>query len=71
MEFYSLKHRRTIDVPEKDVRKRRMQRTTSSGKPQERYAITAETTVDGQTVKLSKFVNREAFDALAVPEVKG
>jgi hypothetical protein len=70
VEFYSLKHRRTIDVPQEDVRKRRMQRTTSSGKSQERYAVTAETTVDGTKVRLSKFVNREAFEALKVPEVK-
>jgi hypothetical protein len=69
VEFYSLKHRRVVTVPDNDVRKRRMLRKTAGGKAQERYAVTAETMVDGQTVRLSKFVNRDAFERLAVPEV--
>jgi hypothetical protein len=69
MQFYSLKHRQTIDVPDTDIRKRRMLRNLPNGRTQERYAVTAETVVDGTTVKLSKFVNRVAFDALKVPEV--
>jgi hypothetical protein len=68
VEFYSLKNRRMIDVPEQNIRKRRMLRMTSSGKTQQRYAVIAETTVDGANVKLSKFVSRAAFDALKVPE---
>jgi hypothetical protein len=70
MELYSLKHRKTVDLPQEDLRKRRMQRKLAGGENQERYAIVAETTVDGTSVKLSRFVNRDTFEALKVPEVQ-
>jgi hypothetical protein len=68
MNFYNLKTKQTVDVPESDIRKRRSVRTTSGGKKQERYAAVAEVTVDGQPVKLFKFIDKATFDNLQVPE---
>lgn len=70
MQFYNLKTKQMVDVPEKDVRKRRTTRTTSRGAQQERYAAVAEVAVSGQVVRLYKFVNKETFDSLRVPEVQ-
>lgn len=69
MEFYSFKHRRTIEVPPNALRKRRIMPAAGSGTRGERYSVVAEVTVDGTPVKVSRFVKREAFDALDVPEV--
>lgn len=69
MEFYNLKTKQTVEVPESKIKKRRSRRTTSSGKTQERYAAVAEVEVNKQPVKLFKFVNRETFDKLQVPEI--
>lgn len=64
MEFYNLKNRSRVDVPEKDVRKTKMVRKTKSGQ-QVRYALTA----NYQGSKLFKFINEKTFNSLKVPEV--
>jgi hypothetical protein len=69
MNFYNLKTKQTVDVPERDIRKRRSVRITSGGKKQERYAAVAEVKVDGQPVKLFKFIDKGTFDGLKVPEI--
>jgi len=61
IEFYSVKHRRKVQVDESEIEKRTYDRETSKGK-QERYALQAQTTVDGDSVKLTKFVSKETFD---------
>ena len=43
--------------------------TTSGGKRQERYAVIAEVRGDGKPMQLFKFVNKETFDRLDVPEL--
>ena len=45
-------------------------RTTSGGKVQERYAVVAEVQEGGKALQMFKFVNKETFDKLNVPEVK-
>lgn len=62
MEFYSLKHRRKVDISEDLVRKRIIERPTAGGK-QERYMLEAKTDVDGTQVSLHKFVSKSTFDA--------
>jgi hypothetical protein len=67
MEFYNLKTKHTVEVPEKELKRRKFERSTSKGTKQTRYAVTAE--VDG--TKLFKFVNERTYKSLKVPEVKG
>lgn len=68
MEFFNLKSKKMVDIPEDQLRKRRSVRTTSGGKRQERYAVIAEVQQDGKPLQLFKFVNKETFDRLDVPE---
>ena len=63
IEFYSVKHRRKVQVDESDVQKKTYERETSKG-TQTRYAFQAQTTVDGDSVKLTKFVGKADFDKL-------
>ena len=63
IEFYSVKHRRKVQVDESEVEKKTYGRETSKG-VQTRYALQAQTTVDGDSVKLTKFVGKEEFDRL-------
>ena len=63
IEFYSVKHRRKVQVDESEVEKKTYERETSKG-VQTRYALQAETTVDGDKVKLTKFVGKEDYDKL-------
>ncbi len=52
-----------MQVNESEVQKKTYERETSKG-TQTRYAFQAETTVDGDRVKLTKFVGKADFDAL-------
>ena len=63
IEFYSVKHRKKVDVDERDVQKKTFERETSKGK-QTRYGLQANTTVEGDQVKLTKFVSKEEYDRL-------
>ncbi len=56
MQFYNLKTRSHVDVPDTDVHKMKMVRATKNGE-QTRYAFTA--THEGQ--KLFKFVSEKAY----------
>jgi hypothetical protein len=63
IEFYSVKHRRKVSVDESQVEKKTYERETAKG-TQLRYALQAQTTVDGDSVKLTKFVSKEDHDRL-------
>jgi hypothetical protein len=63
VEFYSVKHKRKVSVDESDIQPKTYERETSKG-TQTRYALTAETTVDGDKVKLTKFVSKDDYDKL-------
>jgi hypothetical protein len=56
MQFYNLKTRSHVDVPEANVRKKKMVRKTKSGE-QTRYALMAE--FNGTT--LYKFINEATY----------
>jgi len=56
MQFYDLKTRSHVDVPEGNIRKMKMVRKTKSGS-QTRYALTA----DYQGRKLYKFVSEANY----------
>jgi len=65
MQFYNLKTRSHVEIPESDVKKKRMIRTTKSGE-QVRYALTA----NYEGINLYKFVNEATFMASNSDEVK-
>ena len=64
MQFYNLKTRSHVEIPESDVRKKKMIRKTKSGE-QVRYALTA--TYEG--TNLYKFVNEATYTASKAAEV--
>lgn len=64
MQFYNLKTRSHVDVPDSDVMKTKMVRKTKNG-TQTRYALKA--TYQGST--LYKFVNEATYTAANVKEV--
>ena len=61
MEFYNVKTREKLEIPESDLKKRVM--VQKSGK--RTYAVTAEK--DG--VKLFRFVSKQQFETLNAPEI--
>lgn len=63
MQFYNLKTRSHVDVPEGDVRKMKMTRKTKSGE-QTRYALTA----NYEGTKLFKFINEAAYKSSSAKE---
>lgn len=63
MQFYNLKTRSHVEVPDSEVRKIKMTRKTKTGE-QIRYALTAE--FEGS--KLFKFVNEATYTASAAQE---
>lgn len=63
MNFYNLKTRSHVDVPDADIRKMKMVRKTKNGE-QVRYALTA----TYQGTKLFKFVNEATYKASSAKE---
>ncbi|MDB5081087.1 MAG: hypothetical protein JWP00_3011 [Chloroflexi bacterium] len=68
MEFYSVKHRKKVSVSDNDIKKK-MFNSGNGESSRTRYAAVAETTVEGDKVKLTKFINKQTFDGLKVDEV--
>jgi len=67
VEFYSVKHRKKVEVPTSDLKKKIFDVTGKGGNKMTRYAVVASTKVDGDMVNLTKFVNKETFDSLDSP----
>ncbi len=63
MEFYNVKTKQKVDIPENALRKRTM--VQKSGR--HTYAVTGE----DNGAKLVRFVSKQQYDALQVPEVEG
>jgi len=63
MQFYNLKTRSHVEIPDSDVQKMKMTSKTKSG-DQIRYALTA--TYEGS--KLFKFVNEATYNASSAKE---
>ena len=62
MEFYNVKTRQKVDIPESALSKRTM--VQKSGKHS--YAVTAEES----GTKLVRFVSKQKYDELQVPEIE-
>jgi hypothetical protein len=65
IEFYDVRRREKVGVPEENVKKKKYERQTKSGKTQVRYALVAE--FGGS--KLTKFVSQKDWDGLNLPEI--
>jgi hypothetical protein len=63
MQFYNLKTRSHVDIPDSQVTKKKMVRKTKSGE-QTRYALLA----DYEGTKLYKFVNEATYKDSAAKE---
>jgi hypothetical protein len=63
IEFYDVKQRQKVSIPESEVRKTSYEREGKGGKVNVRYALRAE----NQGTKLTKFVSREDWEALDAP----
>ena len=61
MEFYNVKTRQKVNISESNLRKRTLIQKTG----RHTYAVTGEE--DG--TKLFRFVNKDQYDALQVPEI--
>ncbi len=64
LQFYNLKTRSHVDIPDADVKKKKMTRKTKTGE-QVRYALTAEY----QGTRLYKFVNEATYTSSSAAEV--
>lgn len=64
IEFYNVKTRSKTKVPLQYIKKTKYERTNKDGSTQVRHAVKAE--FEGQ--KLVKFVSKDLFDKLDVPE---
>ena len=63
IEFYNVKLREKVEVPESDVRKVKYERETKSGKMSVRYGLRSEY----QGTKMTKFVSQSDWEALDAP----
>jgi hypothetical protein len=64
VEFYNMKLKRKVDVPDSQIKKTVFQQKGSAGGSQRRYALTAEH--DG--TRMFKFVSEATYKAMKVPE---
>ena len=64
MEFYNMKTKQKVDIPESGLRKRTMVQK-KNGQPA--YAVTGKE----NGTSLVRFVSKQQYDALQVPEVEG
>lgn len=62
IEFYNVQARKKVSVPEKDCKKVTYHPKQSGGSP--RYAVRAQ----HEGAKLTKFINKDTFDSLDIPE---
>ena len=63
MEFYNVKTKQRVDIPESELKKRTMVRKNG----RHTYAVTGEQ----QGTKLVRFVSKQQYDDLQVPEIEG
>jgi hypothetical protein len=64
IQFYDVKLRQKVSIPEAEVRKTKFERTTKDGGTQTRYGLRA----IHKGTKLTKFCSRDDWEALNVPE---
>ena len=61
MDFYNVKKKETVSIPDKDVKAVEYERTTKNGKKVTRYGLRA---VDDDGTKLAKFCSKAIYDEL-------
>ena len=64
VDFYNMKLKRKISVPEKQLRKRVFSKPGAAGGTQRRYALVAE----HEGTRMFKFISESTFKSLNVPE---
>ncbi len=64
IEFYNVKLREKVTVPESEVRKVKYERQTKSGGTSVRYGLRSQY----QGTKMTKFVSQSDWEALDAPE---
>jgi hypothetical protein len=64
IQFYDVKSRQKVSIPESSVRKTKFERTTKGGSTQTRYALRSV----HEGTKLTKFCSQSDWAALNVPE---
>ena len=62
MEFYNVKTKQTVDIPESGLRKRTLMRKNGG----HTYTVTGEE----NGTKLVRFVSKQQYDSLQVPEIE-
>jgi hypothetical protein len=67
LEFFSVKHKKKVTVPDNEIKKKIYEVKGRGGNMMTRYAVVAETMVGADKVKLTKFVSKETFDSLTAP----
>jgi hypothetical protein len=65
VEFYNMKLKRKVKVPEAGLRKQVFEKPGANGGLQRRFALVAE----HEGTKMFKFINEGTFKSLNVPEV--
>lgn len=63
VQFYDVKSRQKVTVPQSEVKKTKYERTTKDGKTQVRYALRGE----HNGTKLTKFVSEADWNAIDAP----
>ena len=63
IEFYNVKLRKKVEVPDSEVRKVKFERETKSGKTSVRYGFRAEY----EGTKMTKFASQADWEALDAP----
>ena len=64
IQFYNVKLRQKVSIPEANVRRTKFDRTTKDGSTQTRYALRAV----HEGTRLTKFCSKADWEALNVPE---
>ncbi|MBI4127743.1 MAG: hypothetical protein HY459_01595 [Parcubacteria group bacterium] len=67
MQFYDVKHKKPVEVPDDKITKRTYDVKGRDGQVRVRYAAQAEMEVEGSMVKMTKFINKETFDSMSAP----
>ena len=61
IEFYNVKKKTKVQIPEKDIKKVKMEKATKDGGVRVRYAFKA---VDDDGTKLTRFCSKADYDAI-------
>jgi hypothetical protein len=65
VEFYNMKLKRKVSVPESKLKKQTFSKPGAAGGTQRRYALVAE----AEGTRMFKFINEATYRSLKVPEV--